>query len=485
MVFAVVAGISVLGLVYVVLHYVTHLWSLCKYPPGPTPMPIIGNVYQLGSHPYSMLKDLATVYGDVFSISLGTKRVVVVNSVEQAREALLNKSVEFAGRPQDVYTAGIITRGFKDIAFSDFGPTWQATRKLAHSSLKLYGNGMEKMEEHIQAEADDLYERLDAQAGKPYNPHSDFALAVINIICSMVFGQRYRKDDPEFLDVVKYNNLITSGFSHIGPVAFLPWLRFFPNPGYKKVTAGIQIRDVILRRQLNRHKSSFDSNNIRDLTDALIAEAIKESPLPEKNKKYPTDDHLEMIIHDANKAVQEKAAEELLSVMNRDERRLPSLKDREKLPYVCAVINEVLRCSSVIPLGVPHKTTSDTTLAGYSIPKNTHIVFNLWSIHRDERQWENPDDFRPERWLDEQGCMIPEREKSFMPFSAGRRVCLGEPLARTEVFLFLTRILCKYSIDKAPGQPLPSLDGNRSVIHTPKPFEVVFNPRPVQTGGNA
>lgn len=322
------------------------------------------------------------------------------------------------------------------------------------------------------------------------------ALAVINIICSLVFGKRYDKTDPEFLSVVQYNSLITQGFSHVGPIAFLPWLRYFPNQGLKKISNGIRIRDVILRKQLDEHKSSFDANNIRDLTDALLMEAAKEENKSLQDKKYPTDDHLEMIIHDAftagsettttslrwavlllvrNQRVQDKAADELRLVVGSD--RHPCLKDRDKLPYICAVVNETLRMSSVIPLGVPHKTTAETTLAGYSIPKDTHIVFNNWAMHHDERQWENPDDFMPERWLDDAGHLIPDRQRSFLPFSAGRRVCLGEPLARTEIFLFLTRILYKYCIEKVPGGPVPPMVSNRSVIHSPKPFEVVFTPR--------
>ena len=174
MILNIVAALCGVVLAYLVLKYILHLWNLGRYPPGPIPLPIIGNIYQLGSDPYQTLKDLSKKYGDVFSISLGQKRVVVVTSITPAREALVDKSVEFAGRPQDVYTAGMITRGFKDIAFSDFGPTWQATRRLAHSSLKMYGHGMERMEQFIQAEADDLDERIDKAAGKPFDPHQDF-----------------------------------------------------------------------------------------------------------------------------------------------------------------------------------------------------------------------------------------------------------------------------------------------------------------------
>ena len=322
------------------------------------------------------------------------------------------------------------------------------------------------------------------------------ALAVINIICSLVFGKRYNKDDPEFLNVVQYNTLITQGFNHTKPVGFLPWLRFFPNEGYNKIDSGIAIRDVILRKQLDLHRKSFQPTNIRDLTDALILEASKEESKDVNDRKFPTDDHLEMIIHDAftagsettttslrwahllllrNPKVQEKAAEEITKVVGTE--RSPCLGDKEHLPYIRAVINEVLRISSVIPLGVPHKTTCETTLAGYRIPKGTQVLFNNWAMHHDDRQWEDPYDFKPERWFDDDGKLIPEREKSFLPFSAGRRVCLGEVLAKTEIYLFLTRVLHKFRIEKVPGEGMPPQLSNRSVIHSPKPFRVLYTPR--------
>ena len=245
------------------------------------------------------------------------------------------------------------------------------------------------------------------------------------------------------------------------------------------------------------HKKSFQPENIRDLTDALLLEASKEEFKEMHERRYPTDDHIEMILHDAftagsetttttlrwanlllvrNPNVQEKAAQEILDVVGSN--KSPRLSDKDKLPYVNAVVNETLRFSSVIPLGVPHKTTADTTLAGYKIPKDTQILFNNWAIHHDERQWTNPDDFIPGRWLDDDGKFTPEHQKSFLPFSAGRRVCLGETLARTEVFLFMARIIHKYRIEKAPGG-IPPLASNQSVIHSPKPFEVVYTPRSV------
>lgn len=161
---------------YLLLQYVIHVAHLKNYPPGPFPLPIIGNLHQLKDANFLALKELSKTYGDVISVSLGQKRVVVVNAIEPAREALVTRAVEYAGRPQDIFTAGKITRGFKDIAFADYGPRWQALRKLAHTSLKLYGAGMEKMEDFIQAEADDLCERIEHLEAKPIDPHNDLGM---------------------------------------------------------------------------------------------------------------------------------------------------------------------------------------------------------------------------------------------------------------------------------------------------------------------
>lgn len=161
---------------YFLSQYILHLLSLKNYPPGPFPLPLIGNLHQLKDANFVALRNLSKIYGDVLSVSLGNKRVVIINAIEPAREALVQKSIDYAGRPQDIFTAGKITRGFKDIAFADYGPIWQSLRKLAHTSLKLYGAGMEKMEDFIQAEADDLCERIEEMKGKPIDPHKDIGM---------------------------------------------------------------------------------------------------------------------------------------------------------------------------------------------------------------------------------------------------------------------------------------------------------------------
>ena len=320
------------------------------------------------------------------------------------------------------------------------------------------------------------------------------ALAVINIICSIIFGNRYRIDDPEFLDIVRHGKLITQGMDNASAVAFIPWLRFFPNEGISKLKEGVAIRDAILSRKLREHRETLDPNNLRDFTDALINELSKETDADSKVQKLLTDMNMEMILADLFVAgaetttttlhwsiaylvtwpeVQQKIAEERKRVIGD---RQPCLKDRGNLPYFEATIQEVMRLSSLVPLGVPHKTTCDTTFGGQRVPKGTQVWFNQWALHYDEREWTNPELFKPERWLEADGNLVHGKNKSFLPFGAGRRVCIGEALAKVELFLFLANILYRYEIKQAP-EGSPNLEGMLAITYSPKPYRVILKKR--------
>ncbi len=160
-------------LIYIFVNYLIQLSELKKYPPGPIPLPIIGNIHLLGRKPHESLVQLSKKYGPVMSLTFGTQRIVVINAIEQAREALLKKGEEFAGRPQDIHAASIVTHEYNDIAFADYGNAWKMMRKVAHGSLKMYGAGMEDLEGKIQLEIQELFTRFDGKSGTPFNPHHD------------------------------------------------------------------------------------------------------------------------------------------------------------------------------------------------------------------------------------------------------------------------------------------------------------------------
>ena len=175
----------------------SHVTENPKLPPGPMPLPLIGNMHQMGTQPYHGLTKPAKKFGKVFRLSVGIHRIVVVNDIEVAREALVKKSTEFAGRPR-FYTADLISRGWKGIAFSDFCPTWKLQRKIAHAALKMFGQGIRPIEEKVCQEIDELIERFEKVEGRAHVPRDDVVLAVTNIICALVFGSRYDLENPSF-----------------------------------------------------------------------------------------------------------------------------------------------------------------------------------------------------------------------------------------------------------------------------------------------
>jgi len=146
--------------------------------------------------------------------------------------------------------------------------------------------------------------------------------------------------------------------------------------------------------------------------------------------------------------IMERLHRDIDAVVPRD--RLPSLFDKQNLPYLEATILEVLRYRTAIPFGVPHATTCDTTVAGYDIRKHTTVLINLWSAHMDPLVWKDPETFRPERFLDENDNII--NQELMITFSLGKRSCLGETLARQELFLFLSAILQQFTILPPEGQ---------------------------------
>uniref|UniRef100_A0A671K2Q8 Cytochrome P450, family 17, subfamily A, polypeptide 2 n=1 Tax=Sinocyclocheilus anshuiensis TaxID=1608454 RepID=A0A671K2Q8_9TELE len=151
--------------------------------------------------------------------------------------------------------------------------------------------------------------------------------------------------------------------------------------------------------------------------------------------------------------VQERVHSELDECVG--QARAPSLSDRSHLPLLDAVLCEVMRIRPVSPVLIPHVAMQDTSLGGHSVPKGTRVLVNMWAIHHDPKHWDEPEQFRPERFLDSSGRRVTP--SSFLPFGAGPRVCVGESLARIELFLFASRLLQCFHFSVPPGASLPEL----------------------------
>eukprot|EP00794_Sanderia_malayensis_P007699 gene7699-8536_t len=495
--FTTILGAIVLFAVYLFFHT---FWRPKDFPPGPFALPVIGNIHLLGSEPQKVCKRLSRKYGDVFSMYFGGWKVVIINSIEAANEALIKKAADFAGRPPSITgmetARGKATGRGIDIVFSDYGLYWRTIRKTAHQALKMYGTNREHLEEVIHTHTSQLVQRLEKKNAIEFDPKNDICLTSTNIICTIVFGSQYNIEDEEFLTILYYNKIMFEGLAGANGVDFLTWLRFFPNRNINLLRESASLSDPILEKWLQKHRETYEEGKIRDFTDALICAADNEIKEDNSSKHFLKQDNIIMIMADVFNAaiettattmrwfiayitiwpdVQKKIHAELDRVIGRD--RVPCMNDRTSLPYFEACINETARLASVAPFAVPHQTTCDTSVGGYKVPKKTHVFFNLYAIHHDERHWKDAEEFRPERWLDESGNYTPGCHQSFLPFSAGKRVCFGEALAKMELFLILSRVFQCFEFKKPPSGELPSLDGSVFLTHEPRPYKVIANKR--------
>lgn len=263
--------------------------------------------------------------------------------------------------------------------------------------------------------------------------------------------------------------------------------------GIASIKKAVQERDVILEQKYHEHCQTYQEDVTRDLTDALIKatktahedqNATAPLPLTKDNVIVTMSDIFSagietmstcvlwaIIYMVRNPDVQKKVQEELDYIVGRE--RMPELQDRDNLPYTEATLAEVLRYSSPVPLLFPHSTTVDTYLKGYFIPKGTVVLFNAWAIHNDADKWSNPEQFDPTRFLDKEGKFIPPATLSYLPFSAGRRVCLAETLAKIELYLFVTHLLHRFQFTVPDHASLPDMEGVFAASLVPKPFNVV------------
>ncbi|XP_072247586.1 steroid 17-alpha-hydroxylase/17,20 lyase-like isoform X1 [Leuresthes tenuis] len=475
-----------------------------KEPPCLPALPLIGSLLSLRSPhpPHVLFKELQKKYGQTYSLMMGSHRVIIVNQHMHAKEVLLKKGKTFPGRPRTV-TTDVLTRDGKDIAFGDYSATWRLHRKIVHGALYMFGEGSASIERIIHAEAQSLCYILSeaAAVGLALDLSPELTRAVTNVICSLCFNSSYCRGDPEFETMLRYSQGIVDTVAKDSLVDIFPWIQIFPNADLHLLRQCVAIRDKLLQKKYEEHKADYSDHVQRDLMDALLrakrsAENNNTTEISAESVGF-SDDHLLMTVGDIFGAgvettttvlkwaitylihhpeVQRSIQDELDSKVGMA--RSPQLRDRGSLPYLEATIREVLRIRPVAPLLIPHVALSDTSIGNFTVRKGTQVIINLWSLHHDEKEWNNPELFNPGRFLNNKGAGLTMPSSSYLPFGAGIRVCLGEALAKMELFLFLSWILQRFTLSIPPSHSLPSLDGKFGVVLQPVKYKVKATPRP-------
>lgn len=431
-------------------------------------------------------------YGPIYKLKFGIHETVIVSNTELTIEGLVTKQVDFAGRP-NIDSFVRLSEGRKNISLGDYDAEWHLRRKLAYKSVKLFLSGP-SLEEKVSNSVEKVLDIM-SKMKEPFDPHNYIDLMLFNIIADICHGTRYEFDDPEFKKIVKINEDFLEIFGNGLASDFIPWMRFFETSASKKIDSFFHILTTDTQAILERHKKNFDPNNLNDVTDYLLLakhNAKEEGNIELLNQL--TDVHLRQIMLDVifagtftssmtitwvilmailHPKVQVKMHEEIDSVLGQEKMKVAM---KESFPYCTAVIREAMRISPVVPFGVPRATTCDTTLGGFDIPNGWQVLFNIWDLHHDPEKWKNPSEFHPERFLTESGELAPKPE-SFLPFMAGRRVCLGESIAKPEMLLIVVSIFQRFHLSSPPDEVPPMIGALTAIGYMAPKYNILVKER--------
>ncbi|XP_056271587.1 cytochrome P450 2J2-like [Pseudoliparis swirei] len=462
-------------------------WRPHSFPPGPWAMPFLGNVFTRMD--FKTLEKLAEEYGPVFSLRKGSERIVFISGLKMVKEALVHQLDSFVDRP----IVPLFHEVFKGIGIGlSNGYLWKQQRKFANTHLRHFGEGQKSLEKDIEVENRFLCEAFNEEQGRPFNPHYLITTAVSNIISTVLFGHRFDYSDEDFRRFLEMDNeaivLAGSPLSQLYN-AFPGLLKHLPGP-HQTVLGNYQKIMTFLKKEVVKHQEEWNPDDPRDYIDVYLAEMEKKKEDPQAGFNLET---LQVCILDLFEAgtesiattlrwgllymvhypeIQEKVQAEINGVVGQS--RQPTVADRPNMPFTDAVIHETQRIGNIVPVGFPKMANKDTTLGGYLIPKGTAINTVLASVLVDKKEWATPDVFNPEHFLDSEGQF--RRREAFLPFSAGKRVCLGEHLARMELFLLFTSFLQRFTFSPVPGE-MPSLEGLLGFTYSPKAFRILAKPR--------
>ncbi|CAI9599389.1 unnamed protein product [Staurois parvus] len=403
-------------------------------PPGPTPLPVLGNLLHLKSREtHKPILELSKKYGPVYTLYIGPQPAVVLVGYKAVKEALVDHAENFSGRAE-VPIVDITSKGY-GIAFSN-GERWKELRRFTLITLRNFGMGKRSIEERIQEEVQHLLDFFQEIKGSVFNPAFFIRRSVSNVICSVLFGRRFEYTDPKLQTLL---DLMTENLRRVDNIwvqvyNFIPSiLKYIPGPHYK-LAENYQAQLDYVEEIVREHEKTLDPTSPRDYVDVFLLKMQQESNNPHTEYSLPNLLSCALDIFFAGQEsttstlsctllflmkyphIKEKVQAEIENVIGRTRR--PCMEDRTKMPYTDAVMHEVMRFFDLSPLGSPHSVTKDTVFRGYNLPKGTIIFPILHSVLHDASLFEKPQEFYPGHFLDQQGLF--KKNEAFMAFSAGK-----------------------------------------------------------------
>ncbi|KAJ8581526.1 cytochrome P450 [Rhizopogon salebrosus TDB-379] len=450
-------------------------------PPGPKPLPVLGNILSIDAQePWLTYAEWRDAYGDLVFVRILDQEVVVINSQHVAEDLLDKRSRIYSDRP---YLATLEPFGWThNFAFAPYGDVWRLSRRLFHqtfrhvSALKFRPLQLRRARQMIVNLIDDP---------ERYNSH--FATFSSSVSMSAVYNYEPNPRNDPLVQILQ--NALDLGLAIMTPekaiiLKTFPFLLKLPDWCWgSSIKHDAQLSTNRTNEMINmpfryaqQHmaedtllgRSSMVTENLQrmekqdEASKPMFEDALKKAATTALVGAYETTTStlmvfiLSMVLYPE---VQKRAQAEIDSVIGTD--RLPTFEDRASLPYVDAILRETLRWQPILPLGVPHATSSTDIYNGYFIPKGATVMSNTWGISRDEKRYLDSSQFIPERFLDVNGALTDDDPAEYV-FGLGRRICPGRHAADASVWSAIVTMLATVDISS------PKDDNGEAIKFTPE-----------------
>lgn len=456
-------------------------------PPGPTCFPVIGNSGLFKpSEAVQAHRNLRKKYGDIYTLMIFHHQMIIVHGYENIRELLCTQGDLFSDRPNTIIN-GVFNKQ-KGLMWAS-GVLWKEHATFAMATLRKFGFGTHSLQGQIMEEVDCLMGELQKKDKQSINIKSTLDASVSNVICSILFGRRFDYEDAKFKELVISLEKMFASTNPSSPVFIFPTLHHLPMSSFGQMEKSFKEIDEFTKEMIQEHRRKFDENNINDFIDSFLMEKKRRGT--EGNSTF-TDEQLTIVIREIFGAGTETTSNTILwallalihypkwqetlreNIETAIGQSQPKMEDKENLPNVEAFILEVQRYANVAPFGIPHAPKKDFKYNGHLFPKGTCVTFAIDSVMMDPAIFPEPLLFKPERFLDEVGNCNGEQKEKLIPFSTGPRSCIGQSLAKMELFLFLTRFLQWFKIKPEKPNCLPPFEGNLGLTNMPRSFQLIL-----------
>ncbi|VDB83470.1 unnamed protein product [Peniophora sp. CBMAI 1063] len=465
-----------------------------RLPPGPLGLPLLGNTLQLTGEKWILFSSWRKIYGDLFYLNAVGKPIIVINKASIAVDLLDRRATRYIDRPPNIVAWEMITGGL----FYAFGRFDEVCRRMRRASQETINKAVvHGLDEYMMSEALVLA-RNSLQDASAWTENLHHASGSVMLAC--LYGEPALDGghDPRIEFINQFSERITRALlpgAHW--VEVLPWMRHIPSifaPWKRSAQYWNQKADVEFIRMFESTRDRVDKGEAQEsMCSMLITETDRYGLDTRENAwlaatVFGGGAHtsaalmswwsLAMLVYPE---VQSRAQKELDAVVGRT--RTPAFADLPHLPYIEAMVKELLRWGAIAPLGLPHYSNEDDVYDGYLIPKGTTVIVNVWELNRDRETFGmDADDFNPARYLDEKGQLLSKlpgaKDDGHFTYGFGRRVCVGKQIANKSLFIEIATCLWAFSLTNIEGQKLDvKAFRDQGTVVRPKPFHVNIQSR--------